>query len=153
MGKEDGDTRASVAMEPDEVLTIADTRAQHAIVTNLRTMFPGIRLAGEEDEQEAKEQASRYPKSPTVCLEDVPPLKDAFEVPAHLSESLTLADTCLWIDPLDGTIEFVRNNVHHVCVLIGIAVRDRPVAGVVLQPFVGGDEGIVTYGAVGIGVY
>lgn len=135
-------------MEPDQVLTVADTRAQHVIVSNIRTMFPGIRLVGEEDEEDTAKHSEEK-----ISLQDVPPLASQLTIPAQLAESLTLADTCLWIDPLDGTIEFVRNNVHNVCVLIGIAVQDRPVAGVVLQPFVGGDDGMVTYGAVGVGVF
>ena len=74
-------------------------------------------------------------------------------MPEDFAASLTLADTCLWIDPLDGTLSFVRNELHQVSILIGIAVRDRPVAGVILEPFVGGPDGTVTYGAVGVGVF
>lgn len=146
----DSDTRVAQAMDPAEVLTIADTRCQHAIVSSLRGMFPGIRLVGEEDEQNGKE--AHKEELPTL-LQDVPSLENFPAVPASLADSLTIGDTCLWIDPLDGTIEFVRNNVHNVCVLIGICVCDRPVAGVVLQPFVGGEDGTVTYGAVGVGVF
>jgi 3'(2'), 5'-bisphosphate nucleotidase len=69
----------------------------------------------------------------------------------QLQESLIAADVCLWIDPLDGTKEFVLGNLTNVSVLIGIAVCDRPVAGVILQPFVGGGD--VTYGAIGVGVF
>merc|ERR1712125_274307 len=107
-------------MEPAEVLTIADTRSQDVIVTSLRGMFPGIRIVGEEDETSGGKEA------PTL-LQDVQPLAH-MEVPDVLASSLTPTDTCLWVDPLDGTIEFVRNNLHHVAVLIGVAVRDRPVA-------------------------
>lgn len=109
-------------------------------------MFPGLRMVGEEEEASPELQEAATP------WEEVPPLADEFEVPAELAASLTVADTCLWIDPLDGTIEFVRGNVHHVCVLIGVAVCNRPVAGVVLEPFVGGEGGQLTYGALGVGV-
>lgn len=143
--KAEGDERAAQAMDPAEVLTIADTRSQDAIVTSLRAMFPGIRIVGEEEE-------SSGGKEPPTLLQDVPQLP-SMEVPEALAKSLTYEDTCLWIDPLDGTIEFVRNNLHHVCVLIGIAVRNRPVAGVVFQPFVGGEKGIMTYGALDVGVF
>merc|ERR1712232_1505880 len=110
-------------------------------------MFPGIRIVGEEDETSGGKEA------PTL-LQDVQPLAH-MEVPDVLASSLTPTDTCLWVDPLDGTIEFVRNNLHHVAVLIGVAVRDRPVAGVVLEPFVTNERpnGVVTYGAVGVGVF
>lgn len=148
--KLDGDTRGVQAMDPAEVLTIADTQTQNFIVTSLRAMFPGIRLVGEEEE--AVEKASNASETP-ARLEDVTPLEVPFEVPSALAESLTLADTCLWIDPLDGTIEFVRGNLHNVCILIGVAVCDRPVAGIVFQPYVGGEKGTMTYGAVGVGVF
>jgi len=146
--KAEGDTRDAATMAPAEVLTIADTRAQDAIVSSLRAMFPGVRIVGEEDESEPPPS-----KEAITALEEVAPLPASIRVPEGLAESLTLADTCLWIDPLDGTIEFVRGNLHNVAVLIGVAVRDRPIAGVVHQPFVGGDAGTVTYGAVGVGVF
>jgi len=145
--KQLGDERAVAAMEGNELLTVADGRAQDAIVTSLRGMFPSIRLVGEEGEVPSKE-------APT-SLDEVPLLERFSEshVPAELQNTLTLEDTCLWIDPLDGTKEFVLGNLQNVSVLIGIAVRDRPVAGVLHQPFVGGEEGTVTYGALGVGVF
>jgi len=153
--KKDGaDTQEAKAMDAAEVLTIADLRAQHVIVSNIRTMFPGIRLVGEEDEADSKEEACKLGETQVVPLDAVPML-ECMEVPTELAESLTLEDTCLWIDPLDGTIEFVRGNLQHVCVLIGITVKDRPVAGVVLEVFrtKNNPDGIVTYGAVGVGVF
>ena len=153
----EGDARAADAMDPAEVLTIADTRSQAAIVSGLRAMFPGIRIVGEEEEVVVEEEGHGTEpgrKEPPTALADVPPLASDWDVPPALAASLTLADTCLWVDPLDGTIEFVRGNLQHVCVLIGVCVRDRPVAGVMHQPFVGGGEdGTVTYGAVGVGVF
>mmetsp|Transcript_3119 Transcript_3119/g.5046 ORF Transcript_3119/g.5046 Transcript_3119/m.5046 type:complete len:338 (-) Transcript_3119:169-1182(-) len=152
--KDASDKQDGQKMEAADVLTIADLRAQHVIVSNLRTMFPNIRIVGEEDEGDAKSEASKLGETPSISLADVPVLEDLI-VPSDLAEALTLKDTCLWIDPLDGTIEFVRGNLHNVCVLIGIAVRDRPVAGVVLQPFVVDENpnGCVTYGAAGVGVF
>ena len=51
------------------------------------------------------------------------------------------SDVTVWVDPLDGTREFVEGPEfwHGVTVLIGIAVRGVPVAGVIHQPFVGVD--------------
>jgi len=144
------DARAVAAMPANEVLTVADTRAQDAIITSLRTMFPKLRIVGEEGEVPALEQ-------PTG-LNEVPLLEeDAFSVPPALAISLTSDDTCLWIDPLDGTKEFVMNRLDNVSVLIGIAVCDRPVAGVILQPFLRGEDdsadGTVAFGAIGAGVH
>eukprot|EP00929_Paragymnodinium_shiwhaense_P038389 TRINITY_DN20284_c0_g1_i1.p1 TRINITY_DN20284_c0_g1~~TRINITY_DN20284_c0_g1_i1.p1 ORF type:complete len:323 (-),score=60.99 TRINITY_DN20284_c0_g1_i1:45-1013(-) len=140
-----GDNRSVEQMAGNEVLTVADGRAQDAIITSLRSMFPALRLVGEEGEVPQEEK-------PTP-LADVSKFEHAFEVPQALQDSLTTADTCMWVDPLDGTKEFVLGNVERVTVLIGIAVKDRPVAGVIFQPFVADGAGSVTYGALGCGVY
>mmetsp|Transcript_53090 Transcript_53090/g.63972 ORF Transcript_53090/g.63972 Transcript_53090/m.63972 type:complete len:332 (+) Transcript_53090:152-1147(+) len=142
-----GDTRAISEMAANEVLTVADGRAQDAIITSLRGMFPNLRIVGEEDDElvPGNEQPSTW--------SDVSLIEHPFDVPSHLNESLTAADVCLWVDPLDGTKEFVMGNLANVSVLIGIALRDRPVAGVILQPFVGSDGGDVTYGAIDVGVF
>jgi len=152
--RNESDQQEACQMEASEVLTIADLRAQHVIVSNIRAMFPGIRLVGEEDEEDSKKEASNLEELPVISLEEIP-LLEGMDAPAELAQSLTLADTCLWIDPLDGTIEFVRGNLQHVCVLIGIAVENRPVAGIVLQPFLTEEtpDGVATYGAVGVGVF
>ena len=51
------------------------------------------------------------------------------------------SDVTVWVDPLDGTREFVEGPEHWgaVTVLIGVAVKGVPVAGVIHQPFVGID--------------
>jgi len=139
------DEREVASMSPSEVLTVADGRAQDSIVSNLRTLFPGLRLVGEEGEVPRKE--------PLLSWEEIPPLEHDLVVPSALAKSLTLEDTCVWVDPLDGTKEFVLGNLQNVCVLIGIAVNDRPVAGVMLQPFVDPPEGLVIYGALGSGIF
>ena len=49
------------------------------------------------------------------------------------------SDVTVWVDPLDGTREFVEGPEHWgaVTVPIGVAVKGVPVAGVIHQPFVG----------------
>ena len=153
--KMDGDTRTVTEMEANEVLTVADGRAQDAIITSLRSLFgPNLRIVGEEGEVPGEELPTKW--SDIINDEDREQqlqslLRPFNTVPLQLQESLTAKDVCLWIDPLDGTKEFVLGNLTNVSVLIGIAVCDRPVAGVILQPFVGGGD--VTYGAIGVGVF
>lgn len=140
-----GDTRGVEAMEGNEVLTIADGRAQDAIITSLRSMFPGLRIVGEEGESPAEE--------PATALSEVKPLDQPLALSPELREAFTLENVCLWIDPLDGTKEFALGRTENVSVLIGIAVHDRPVAGVIFQPFVGeAGQGKLLYGALGAGV-
>jgi 3'(2'), 5'-bisphosphate nucleotidase len=55
----------------------------------------------------------------------------------------------VWIiDPLDGTKEFIARN-GEFSIMIGLAVRGRPVLGVVMQP----ESGLLYAGAAGIGAY
>ena len=51
------------------------------------------------------------------------------------TRAATWSDFTVWVDPMDGTKEFLLNNGPGVTVLIGIAFRGRPVAGIVHQPF------------------
>ena len=55
------------------------------------------------------------------------------------------SDVVVWVDPLDGTREFVEGPEHWsgVTVLVGVSVGGIPVAGVIHQPFVGAD-GVAT---------
>jgi 3'(2'), 5'-bisphosphate nucleotidase len=55
----------------------------------------------------------------------------------------------VWIvDPLDGTKEFIARN-GEFSIMIGLAVRGRPLLGVVMQP----ESGLLYAGAAGIGAY
>ncbi len=55
----------------------------------------------------------------------------------------------VWIvDPLDGTAEFIAHN-GEFCIMIGLAVEGKPVAGVVYQPI----DDVLYAAAQGIGAY
>ena len=101
-------------------------------------------------------------------------------LPADL-QNVKPEDITIWIDPLDGTMEFIDRLLHHVTILIGVAVGDkgilsfsagirplpfseRPVlavAGVINQPFFGFDDeskkpdqwGRSIWGVVGLGSF
>lgn len=44
-------------------------------------------------------------------------------------------DAIVWVDPLDGTKEFLRENLKAVTVLIGMSLKGVPSIGVVHYPF------------------
>lgn len=55
----------------------------------------------------------------------------------------------VWIDPLDGTSDFVKGNLSAVTVLIGLAIEGIPKIGVVHNPFRENDSksnGITLFG-------
>ena len=43
---------------------------------------------------------------------------------------------CLWVDPLDGTKNFVSGNLDSVTTMIGITYNQRPIAGIICKPFI-----------------
>lgn len=44
-------------------------------------------------------------------------------------------DLCIWLDPLDGTKEFVKGKLQFVTCMIGVSYKDRPLFGVISRPF------------------
>ena len=50
-------------------------------------------------------------------------------------EEIPLEELALFVDPLDGTREFVEGRLKNVACLIGITRNNRPVAGVIGLPF------------------
>lgn len=63
----------------------------------------------------------------------------------------------VWVDPLDGTSEYTQGLLDHVTVLIGVAIGDRAVGGVIHQPYFNyqtqkEDLGRTIWGIKGIGI-
>lgn len=110
--------------------TVADRRSQQRIVHALRRQWPHVQIVGEEGELEE-------PEAQDVVKADVHALDAAvFTLPDNLRE-LDPEQLVLWIDPLDGTKKFAEKKYEEVSVLIGIAYKKRPIAGVVHLPFHG----------------
>lgn len=90
----------------DDPVTSADREANAMIVAALREAFPGDGLCAEES--------------------------DAGES----SDAAARGGRCWFIDPLDGTKDFVQRN-GEFCVMVGLAVRGRAALGVVVVPVTG----------------
>jgi len=52
-----------------------------------------------------------------------------------LFEKFDVKDAVVWIDPLDGTSDFVKGNLSAVTVLIGLSINGISRLGVVHNPF------------------
>ena len=133
-----------------DLQTKADRSVQDCILGSLRKTFPGIAAIGEEGDQ----QHGDIPADWLISDED----KDAktLSIPDKYKD-VTLADICVWVDPLDGTKEYTEGLLDHVTILIGIAVGKTAVAGVINQPYFNykaqdGNLGRTLYGVVGSGV-
>lgn len=110
--------------------TEADRTAQRMIVASLANKFPKCVIVGEEDLAEDKQaDADLIVNS---FDEEVLKLKLPNEYKDVKEEDITI-----WVDPLDGTSEFVKGLLEHVTVLIGISIKGNSVAGIIHQPFYG----------------
>lgn len=144
--------------------TEADRVAQRMIVFSLMKRFPKVTIVGEEDLDEDKVADA----SLLVDTYDEEILK--LELP-YRYRNIKEEEITIWVDPLDGTTEFVKGFLEHVTVLIGISVGGRSVAGIIHQPFYGYNrikenaegenkvvdpsclEGRTMWGLVGMGCY
>ena len=57
-------------------------------------------------------------------------------------ETFNTKDAVVWIDPLDGTSDFVKNNLPAVTVLIGLSIKGHSRLGIVHNPFSEEDESL-----------
>ena len=135
--------------------TEADRAVQRLIITTLRAKFPDVNIIGEEDGDDGSDGAT---KDKIINDQDAEVLGKT--LPENL-QNVKASDVTIWIDPLDGTMEFIDRLLHHVTILIGVAVGDKAVAGVINQPFFGFDDeskkpdqwGRSIWGVVGLGSF
>ncbi len=134
-----------------DLQTKADRSVQDCILGSLRANFPGLAVIGEEgDEIHSEVQADWIVKD-----QDSGAL--TLDIPSEYTNT-KLEDVCVWVDPLDGTKEYTEGLLDHVTILIGIAVGQRAVAGVINQPYFNYQAkdpsklGRTIYGVVGSGV-
>jgi len=137
----------------DDLQTQADRSAQLCIVASLARQFPGLKVVGEEGEQDLSGVPSDW------IVETKNKEASGLSCPNNLANA-TLDQLTVWVDPLDGTAEYTQGLLDHVTVLIGIAVGSEAVAGVIHQPYWNYQStdpnpvlGRTFYGLVGAGVF
>ncbi|XP_055849153.1 3'(2'),5'-bisphosphate nucleotidase 1 [Episyrphus balteatus] len=117
----------------DDLQTEADRSAQRCIIASLSKQFPKINIIGEEggsDLNVAQDWLVTEMDSDFLtktCPADLTDVKDE--------------DCIVWVDPLDGTSEYTQGFLEHVTVLIGIAVKNSAIGGVIHQPYYKHDTG------------
>ena len=107
---------------------IQDTAAHEVIWKGLRAVFgPRLNIVGEEDviEEENDWEINDEPEVDAL---------NGYDMPTDL-QKLVFSDVVVFIDPVDGTREFVEGRLGACQNLIGISYRGRAVAGVVGLPF------------------
>ena len=167
--------------DPKSALTIADTNAQRVIIGALRaewglaaaaaeeegegTTTPTpkvIQIIGEEDGNAAVQHldATTYAALDRTRFDEEMPANDDDD-DRTTNTGIAAERITVYVDPLDGTREFVEGRLENCQVLIGICIDHSPVAGVIGIPFPTGQAGFhnptnrtaatIIYGIDGIG--
>lgn len=110
-------------------MTQADIKVQTMIMNGLRSYWPGLKIVGEESTTFKGELFYDY-------LEFSKPfLPQLQELHNHPDEDLVLEDSCVWLDPLDGTKSYTNGELDEVTTLIGLSYRKRARVGVMGLPY------------------
>ena len=126
------------ADDPRSALTEADTNAQRAIVNALKATWPTLNIVGEEEDEPLDPSLARQLKKDVCDVSSSPPIASWTEPTSSLT---------VFVDPVDGTREFVEGRLEAVQCLIGVAFRGRAVGGVVGLPFPeNAEEPIIVWG-------
>lgn len=132
------------------IQTEADRTSQKSIIASLVKEFPGVCVIGEEGEEKDLNVPPEW-----LETEQNSDFLANHKCPDKLA-NVTEDQVVIWVDPLDGTLEFAENKVENTTVLIGVAVNDEAVAGVIHQPYFKSDGeeqlGRTIWGVKGLGM-
>ena len=145
-------------------VTIADIKVQKTIEECLSTLYPALNIQGEESKESTdKVDAALKPdkitqqrrkfitqkllnenhKSRMEMIENK--LRKSYgkdEIQDSLFETFSTKDAVVWIDPLDGTSDFVKGTLSAVTVLIGLSIKDKSRIGIVHSPYSAEDPSV-----------
>ena len=137
----------------NDPVTIADLKVQKTIEETFKHFFPTLVTMGEESAQSMEGIVSSISQPAEVDSQFVKMemLQENLAKRAEFNEQMRKAvygaeifenfddfntsNAVVWIDPLDGTSDFVKGNLTAVTVLIGLAIDGLPKIGVVHNPF------------------
>lgn len=147
--KKSGELNIKEKKDETDLVTRADFLSQLNIIKSLESLFPKAKFCGEEGDLK-----DEYNDLETTLNEHV--LSEAKVLP-DIYHQLKEEDVMIWVDPLDGTKEYTQGpEMNKECtVLIGIAWKGKPIAGVMNQPFFEQNQSFGRYlwGIVGLGAY
>ncbi|XP_006624339.1 putative inositol monophosphatase 3 [Apis dorsata] len=109
----------------NDPVTEADYRSHCAMVHSLLETFPSITVISEETSKNCDKITVSNIKNNINNLNDYD-IKD---------EIININDITVWIDPLDATKEFTENLLQYVTTMVCIAVKGKPIIGVIYKPF------------------
>jgi len=174
--EESGDLK-TISKGADNPVTIADITVQKTLEVNLKHIYPTLQVQGEESaESIANVDSAVDPSSITAQVRNFITtdmlnqkhdqrrewisnvLREYYtedEVSSDHFSTFNTEDAVVWIDPLDGTNDFVKGNLSAVTVLIGLSIKDKSRIGIVHNPFSEQDRevGKTIFGTAEHGVY
>lgn len=109
-------------------VTQGDMLSHRAMFYGFKKEFPKLNVVSEEhDHGDVDLSGVKSPDISGINLNDRLHNKD--------DEMVSAGNLLVWIDPLDATQEYTENLVQYVTTMICIAVKGRPVAGIIHKPF------------------
>jgi inositol monophosphatase 3 len=137
--------KGKTSVNSNDYVTEGDKRSHQTIVTGLKSLWPSLNYVSEE--HVAVESDGKNPVPPTSNPE--------VDKVADHDPMVPMEDILVWIDPLDATQEYTEGGerpdlLKYVTVMMCVAVKGEPVAGVIHQAF-NGDEGKTYWGWQGHG--
>lgn len=100
-------------------------------MNGLRTYWPSLKIVGEESTTFKGELFYDFMQFSNPFL---PHHMQGFE--HHKEEELSLEDSCVWLDPLDGTKSYTNGELDEVTTLIGLSYRKKARIGIMGIPYV-----------------
>lgn len=108
-----------------DLLTEGDIRSHETIVYGLKKVFPTLKIISEEHDTRKKDDVDIVIPQPYGDIDKV--IKD--------DEAVPIEDITVWVDPLDATKEYTENLLHYVTTMVCVAVKGKPIIGVIHRPF------------------
>jgi 3'(2'), 5'-bisphosphate nucleotidase len=158
-------------------VTMADLRVQKTLEENFKALYPTLNVQGEESKESIADiQGSVSPDQITEQVktfvakdylagkhvfrmewikETLSKTYDETDVSTEPFETFNTKDAVVWIDPLDGTSDFVKGNLPACTVLIGVSINGKSRLGIVHKPFSDDDQSVgnTVFGAAEFGVF
>lgn len=107
----------------DDSVTTADFLSHCAMKRLIQQSFPNVAFISEE---------SKVPCDPNDPVQNSDLLGGNVEIQG---DPLKASDVTIWIDPLDATHEYTEKLYEYVTTMVCVAVKGKPVIGVIHNPF------------------
>ncbi|XP_071477997.1 Golgi-resident adenosine 3',5'-bisphosphate 3'-phosphatase-like [Diadema antillarum] len=107
-------------------VTDGDMKSHEAIVSGFKKSFPSVFVVSEEHEKKEFNMENVKPVN-----KDIPIVSKVIQT----DEKIPSGDITVWVDPLDATQEYTEDLLQYVTTMVCVAVKGRPVIGVIHKPF------------------